>query len=272
MLHSLRTAAVFAVVAGASVAAQAAGVALVADILGDAVHNREPLKLLAELPANAEVALAGGSQVVLFYLADGNEWTLKGPGRFRLASKAPQAQKGAQAPQAKVAAAAFQDLRLRPGRLAQGGVVMRGKGLVTPVREVVVGPDVRFGWESLGDGVVYQFELVDTAGQRLFQSETSYTEVALPPGLQLVPGDAYYWSLRGRDAGGTQTFYRAAEFHMADAATRRRLDAARPAPEASVADRVLYAALLDDAGARTAADDIRRALAVERPVGWAPAR
>jgi|RhiMethySRZTD1v2_1073278.scaffolds.fasta_scaffold68001_3 hypothetical protein len=272
MLGWLRMVALLVVAVGGNVTALGAGIALVADVVGDAVHNREPLKLLAELPANAELALAGDSQVVLFYLADGNEWTLKGPGRFRLAAQAPLAQKGAAVPRARVSAAAFQDLKLRPGRLAQGGVVMRGKGLLSPVREVVLGPDVRFIWESLGEGVVYQFELVDTTGQRLFQSETPDTEVRLPAGLQLTPGNEYYWSIRGRDAAGTQTFYRAAEFQMADTATRRRLESARPGPDAAVADRVLYAALLDGAGAHSAADALRRALAVERPVGWAPVR
>ena len=90
MLGWLRMVALLVVAVGGNVTALGAGIALVADVVGDAVHNREPLKLLAELPANAELALAGDSQVVLFYLADGNEWTLKGPGRFRLAAQAWQ--------------------------------------------------------------------------------------------------------------------------------------------------------------------------------------
>lgn len=249
--------------------AGAAGVALVADVLGEAQQHGEPLKLLAEVQANTELALAEGSQVVLFYLADGNEWTLKGPGRFRLAAKAPVPVKGAAAPQVKSAGTAFQELKLRPGRLTQGGVVMRGRRLVSPVGETVLGPDVRFAWESFGDGITYQLELVDSAGTRLFNAETTDTELVLPGAVQLTPGGEYYWSVRGRDGTGAQAFYRAAEFRMADIATRRRLEAARPAPDAPVADRVLYAALLDAAGARSDAEALRRTLAVERPVGWA---
>jgi hypothetical protein len=114
-------------------------------------------------------------------------------------------------------------------------------------------------------------EVVDSAGTRLLGTETAEAELALPSTVALQPG-RYYWSVRGRDATGTRTFYRVAEFRVADAATRRRLDAAQPKPDAPFSERALYAAMLEEAGARSAARAARDALAAERPAAWAPAR
>jgi hypothetical protein len=270
-------AALAAVLVAAS-AVRAATVALVTDVVGDATlvnGASEPLKLLGELPANAEVAVGGASHAVVFYLADGGEYTLRGPGRYTLAAKAPMAQKGAPAPEKKLAAAAYRDLKLRRDRVQRGGILMRGDprpSLLQPVNEVVLDGSVTFAWEPVGDGASYQFELVDQAGQKLLIAETRDAELRLPDAVQLKPGRVYYWSLRGRDAQSPQPFYRAAEFHVADLTTKRRLDAARPKPDASFSERVLYAALLEEAGAASAALAWRHTLAAERPVAWAPGR
>jgi hypothetical protein len=57
-----------------------------------------------------------------------------------------------------------------------------------------------------------------------------------------------------------------------DDALRNRLEAAAPAADASFSERVLYAALLEQAGCVSAAQARRRILGVERSVGWAEAR
>ncbi len=262
----------------APVARAAAPVALVTDIVGDASTLNgvtEPLKLLGELAPNAEVAVGADGQVVVFYLADGNEYTLRGPGRYRLAAKAPEPQKGAPALQRKAAAPAYRDIRMRIDRVTQGGIVLRGAerpSLQQPVNETVLNNGVTFGWESFGDAAIYQFELVDQAGQKLLTAETQETELRLPNAVQLKPGQLYFWAIRGRDATAAQTFYRAAQFHVADVATRRRVDAAHPKLDATFSERVLYAALLEEVGARSAAVAWRQTLAAERPVGWAPPR
>lgn len=250
----------------------AAGVALVADVVGDAQYDRAPVKLLAELPNDAELTLKPGAQIVLFYVDDGAQWTIRGPGQFRLRAGAPVPQKGAAPAVQKAASPEYRQLRLRGERLNQGGVVMRGRALVAPVHEVVMTPSVEFVWERFGDGITYQLELVDSAGTRLFNAETQATEITLPSSVALLPGQEYFWSIRGRDAGATQSFYRAADFRVADTATRERLQSVKPADDAPFADRALYVALLDDAGMRSMAQALRRTLAIERPVGWAPLR
>lgn len=257
--------------------AHAATTALVTDVIGDSTlaPGAEPVKLLAEVAAGRIVQVAANGQVTLFLLADGSEYLLKGPGRWRVTTVAPEAQDGAPAPQKRAVAAPLRDVRLRTDRIAQGGIVMRGGGratLLTPVNEAVLDNDVRFAWDSYGDGASYQFELVDQAGQKLLLAETADTELRLPAAVQLQPGQTYYWAVRGRVTAASAPAYRVAEFRVVDADTRRRIEAARPGPDAPFSERVLFAALLEDADARTAAGTVRRTLAPERPVAWAPPR
>lgn len=266
-----------AVAATAAVAglAQGASVALVTDVVGDAVQGGEPVRLLGELAAGTEVAVGERSRVVVFYFADGSEWTLAGPGRYKLAARAPTAPPGAAPLEKRAAPAGLRDVKLRTDRIAQGGVVMRSASrpaLTMPVDEVVLDADVRFAWEGFGPGARYQFELVDQAGTRLFGLDTTDSELRLPPAVRLQPGSSYYWSVRGRDAIGSHSFYRVAEFRVADAATTQRVNAALPKSDAPFSERVLYVALLEGVGARSAASAARQALAAERPAPWAPAR
>jgi len=271
---SLRMLAMIATMACAPVAL-GAPVGLVTDVDGNAMQGGEPLKLLADLPSGADVEVAAGGRVVVFYFSDGTEWTLAGPGRYRLAVKAPEAQRASPAPQRKAAPAAYRQFKLRTDRIAQGGTVMRGGEaavLLAPVDEVVLAPDVRFAWQPTGAGAVYQFELVDDKGNQLVSSETKESEARLPDGVKLAGGRTYYWSLRGRESSGGAAFYRATEFRVADAATAHRVHAAAPKPGASFSERALYVALLEDVGAKSAAREARQALAQERAASWAPVR
>jgi hypothetical protein len=253
----------------------AAGIALVTDVIGDATFVAAPaesLKLLGELNPGVEVAVSDHAQLVVFYLAEGAEYTLNGPGRYRILAKGPEALSGAPPPQRKATVAAYKGLRLKTDRVAQGGMIMRGESiLATPVNEVVLDGNAAFLWRSFAPEASYRFELVDQAGTLVLTSETRDTEIRLPASLTLAPGHTYYWALRGRDAAG-HTFYAAAEFRVADAALRRQIEAAQPKPDAPFSERVLFAALLEEVGMKSLAQAQRRTLAAERPVAWADAR
>lgn len=256
----------------------AAPLALVTDVVGNARQGGEPLRILGEVDAGRELALEEGTTVVVFYLADGSEWTLHGPGRYRLAPKAPETLAGAPA-QRRPGPPAYRDMRLRADRLQQGGLVMRSAtldepmALVAPAKgEAVLDSDVRFRWRPLEGSASYQFELVDQAGQKLLAAETTDNELDVPLAIALKPGQTYYWAVRGRASGGAQPVYRVAEFRVLDAAARRRVEAARPKDEAPFSERVLFVALLEDVGALTEAARQRLKLAAERPVGWAPSK
>ena len=61
-------------------------------------------------------------------------------------------------------------------------------------------------------------------------------------------------------------------FVVASGVLAQGQQAAAPPADASFSERVLYAALLDQAGCVSAAQTQRRILGVERPVGWAEPR
>jgi hypothetical protein len=254
--------------------APAAPVALVTDVVGTGTKNGTALRLLAALPRNSEVSVADGGRVVVFYLADGTEWTLAGRGRFRLEATAPRVLGASPAPLRQPATAAFSTVRFRTDRATQGGLQMRGSAqrpmLVAPVDEVVLDGDVAFTWSPAGAGTRYRFELVDGAGAAVLVTDTNDATLRLPASAALVPGRAYVWAVSGRDPNAGEPFYRAAAFRVADAATDARLRAAKPPADAPFSQRVLYAALLEDAGAKSAALAVRAALTAERSVPWTP--
>lgn len=257
------------------VPAVAAPVALVTDVTGDGTASGEPLKLLGEINLDSEITLVEGAEAIVFFLSDGVEYVLKGPGRYRLSARTPEPQGDAAPPQRRQVAAPLRQLRLRTDRVTQGGMVMRNSerpALLQPVRELVISDDVVFRWESYGEGTRYNFELVNQRGDKLLSAETTEVELRLPAAVPLRAGQVHYWAIRGRDAQTLQTFYRVAEFRTADAAMRRRIEAARPGADASFSERALYVALLEDVGAKSAASTLRRQLAAERPAAWEPPR
>jgi hypothetical protein len=271
-LLALAAAALFAV---ASLAG-AAPVALVTDVVGDVRHGREPLKLLVELDAGRELSLAADATVVVFYVGDGSEWVLKGPGRYRLAGKGPEAQGGAPAAQKRPGPPAFRDIKLRPDRVRQAAVILRGRNLTlkSPVNnDVVVTRDVRLTWalDNARD-TEFEVELVDSTGKRVLKEKTPGFEFVLPDDARLEPGQRYTWAVMAREKGLPQPLYAIGEFSVADPATRRRIENARPKADAPFSERVLFVALLEDVGAKGAAEEQRRTLAAERPVGWATAK
>lgn len=276
--HRTRGRAVPLVVAAAlaSVTAFAAPVAMVTDVVGDVRQANEPLKLLAELDAGREVSLGADATAVVFYVGDGTEWVLKGPGRYRLAAKGPEGQGGAPAAQKRPGPPAFRDIKLRPDRVRQAAVILRGRNLTlrAPVNDdVVLTNDVRLAWalDNARD-IEFEVEVVDAAGKPLLKEKTRSLELTLPDSARLQPGQRYTWAVMAKERGLPQPLYAIGEFRMADAVTRKRVESARPRPDSPFSERVLFVALLEDVGAKSAADEQRRVLASERPAGWAAAK
>ena len=256
--------------------AAAAPVALVTDVVGTGTMRGAPLKILAEVDAGTEVDVAAGAHIVVFYLRDGSEWTLSGRGRYRFDARAPVPQGSAPTPQRKAVPSPLAGVRLRTAGAVQGGLQLRGGGdrpsLLAPVDDVLLDGDVTFAWEAASPGTSYRFELVDASGTKVYVTDTEGSTLRLPAEVALVRGARYAWAVSGRDLDAPQPFYRAAEFRVADAATRDRLRAAEPAADAPFADRVLYVAVLEDAGAKGTARALRTRLATERSAVWAPPR
>ena len=273
-----RTALRFAVAAAAlfTLTAIAAPVAMVTDVVGDVKQANEPLRILAELEAGREISLGADATVVVFYVGDGSEWVLKGPGRYRLAAKGPESQGGAPAAQKRPAPPAFRDIKLRPDRVRQAAVILRGRNLTlrSPVNDdVVLTQDVRLAWalDNARD-IEFEVEVVDAGGKRVLKERTKALEFTLPDDARLQPGQRYTWAVMAKERGLPQPLYAIGEFRMADAATKRRIEGARPKADSPFSERALFVALLEVVGAKGAAAEQRRALAAERPAAWAAAK
>lgn len=256
--------------------ATAAPVAMVTDVVGDVKQANEPLKILAELDAGREVSLGADATVVVFYVGDGSEWVLKGPGRYRLAAKGPESQAGAPPAHRRPAPPAFRDIKLRPDRVRQAAVILRGRNLTlrSPVNDdVVLTHDVRLAWalDNARD-IDFEVEVVDAAGQRIAKETTRAFELTLPNAARLQPGQRYTWAVMAKERGLPQPLYAIGEFRVADATTRRRIESARPRPDSPFSERALFVALLEDVGAKSAAEEQRAALATQREAGWAAAK
>ena len=252
--------------------AHARPVALVTDVVGEVRDGASAVALLAELDAGREIALGADATAVVFYVGDGTEWVLKGPARYRLGSKGPEPQAGAPAAARRAAPATFRDIKLRPEKVRQAAVIMRGRNLTlaAPVNdEVVVSNDVELSWilDNARDTEV-EVELVDTNGKLLHKGRTTAVGLRLPADVRLAPGQRYTWAVTARERGLSQPLHAIGEFRVADAATRARLDKARPKPDAPFSERVLFVALLEDVGAKSAAAQQRRTLSSERPAAW----
>ena len=268
-LLAFASAAVFA----AHSRADAAPVAMVTDIVGDVKQANEPLRILAELDAGRELSLAADATVVVFYVGDGSEWVLKGPGRYRLAAKGPEAQGGAPVAQRRPGPPAFRDIRLRPDRVRQAAVILRGRSLTlkSPVNDdVVLTRDVKLSWtlDNARD-TEFEVEVADSSGKRILKEKMRTLDFSLPVDARLEPGQRYTWAVMARERGLPQPLYAIGEFRVADTATRTRIENARPKADAPFSERALFVALLEDVGAKGAADEQRRALASERPAAWA---
>src|SRR4030095_16790518 len=169
-----------------SVGAAAAPVALVTDVVGTSTLRGKPLRLLAEIERDSEIAVAEGAHVTVFYLADGTEWTLPGRGRFPLARPAPVPQGESPAAQSKPkpAPVALAAVKVRADRAVQGGLQMRGGGerpaLVMPVDDVLLDTNAEFAWDPAGTATLYRFELVDADGSSVFVTDTRESALRLP--------------------------------------------------------------------------------------------
>jgi hypothetical protein len=256
-----------------AVPAAAPPVALVTDVVGDVAVDGAPLKLLQPLPTGTEVVLGPSATAVLFFVRDGNEWTLTGPGRYRLGRDGVTAHDGAPRAQKRTPPAPLRDVKLRPDRLRQAAIILRGFDLrltSPPHGDVVLDDSVTFAWDMQdARDVEFEVEVVDSSGQRVLREKTTERSLAWPADVELRAGERYTWAVRATSRRMAQPLYRASEFVMATPQVRQRVQAARPGERARFSERVLFVALLDEIGAATQAERARADLAKERPAGWA---
>lgn len=245
--------------------------AMVTDLQGAAVKSGGGrLTILAELGAGAQLELEAGARMTVAHFASGRQFDLDGPGSFRLTAAGVEGAGGGRVTARAPLAAAFRDVSLRPARIAQASISMRGSTddvlirLVSPVGTWVLEDRPVFRWQPIAGVASYRFQLTDNTGRVLHETGASDPSAVLPESIRLQAGETYAWQVDatlpdGRVADGWT------EFGIAGTDRRERIEATRPGKGASFGDRVLFALMLDDTGLRETADAVWGELARERP-------
>jgi hypothetical protein len=243
---------------------------LVIDVQGNATLAGTRVAILTGLPPGAEVTLAPAARVVVVHTQNGRQFELIGPGAFRWTSGKVEVVRPGELRVRESADAAFGDLRLRTGRIAQASISMRGAPgesrlqLVSPASTWLLEPPRSFRWQPVTGAASYRFQLTDSNGKPLHEARTSSSSVELPAGVALEAGRTYGWQVQADLAGG-RAVDGWTEFGVAGPDLRARVDRARPRADASFGDRLLYALLLDELGMREEAERFWTQLARERP-------
>lgn len=236
------------------------GAAIVTDVHGEArLANGMPIELLRELPTYAELRLQRSARVVLIHLAAGTTYELTGPGTFAVRARQVQSLDGAQALRSRVLPPAFRDVRLQSTRVTQASVAMRGSRsdgrlrLLEPVATWLLQPPSILAWQVPEGNAELEFavQLTDAENRIVYEAMTRDSSLALPRNLRFEPGQLYGWQVKARLDGKLLEAW--TEFGVADAALRARVESARPGTEASNADLVAFALLLEALNLRQAA-------------------
>jgi hypothetical protein len=255
-------------------AAHAQSVAMVTDAQGKVAlvtgSERRELAILAELPEDARVELAQGARLVALYLQSGEEYTFTGPAAVRFAGSAPQTLSGAAPTRRDSALEKGKGIRIRPLGVTQAVVVMRSVRASQRVQLLNLAGtrtlDVRpeFRWEAIPGIRSYRFELIDNTGRSLLETDVEGETYRLPDTIKLSEGDNYTWLLVARLSDGRK-YASSGNFSILAASRREEVEALRPASGAQLAERVAFAAWLDQQDLHDEARKYWIAAARERP-------
>lgn len=261
------------ILAALSLNALAEPVAMVTDLKGSAQlvagAKKSALGMLAELDAEARVALEKDSQMVLMYMRSGEEYVFSGAGQFKIGATTPTAISG-DAPQKRSAifSKAASAPKIKPGGLAQAAVVMRSVKSEQQIRLLSLADTVtldlnpEFRWEGIRQGAKYTFELKDEYGELVWQTEVDDTSLWLPPSVRLKEGRYYLWKVGSMENG--KPVESQGQFRIAPLDIRIQVESLRPNAQAPISDQVAFAVWLRQADFKDEARKYWKVLSGER--------
>lgn len=259
--------AAFAVASLVCAVAAAQPIAIVTDVQGTALYGAAaaaPVSILSQLNAGDRVRLSPGARMAVLYYADGAQFDIRGPGAVALEANRPRPSDGAVAEPRPTAG--MPAVRLKSGGLVQGGMVMRSVGLrIVAPDALVLATQPELAWTDSRSEATYDVALINAAGTRMFQAETTARSANLPENVRLEPGQTYAMEVSVRVRGARVQTARA-EFKVAPEDLRVQARALAPASaDAPVAERVAFALWLDQNDLRDEARKWWSGLAQARP-------
>jgi hypothetical protein len=258
-----------------SIAAHAAGVAMVTDLQGKATlssggTNRD-LTICAELDTGTKVQLAAGATLVLLYFDAGDEYVFRGPSTIEFKPGAPEVASGAQPEKRSLSLGkGGKDVRIKPVGITQGAMVMRSVRPVARIQLLTLNKtrtlesSPEFRWSALEAVPTYGFELSDETGRTVFETKVDATSLRLPASVQIREGVPYTWEVSARLPDGKK-YASSADFAIAGADLRARAESLRPPASAPLSTRIAYAAWLSGAELKDEARKYWKETAAERP-------
>ncbi|MDH5245502.1 MAG: hypothetical protein OEW98_03555 [Betaproteobacteria bacterium] len=258
-----------------SIAAHAAGVAMVTDLQGKATlssggTNRD-LTICAELDTGTKVQLAAGATLVLLYFDAGDEYVFRGPSTIEFKPGAPEVASGAQPEKRSLSLGkGGKDVRIKPVGITQGAMVMRSVRPVARIQLLTLNKtrtlesSPEFRWSALEAVPTYGFELSDETGRTVFETKVDATSLRLPASVQIREGVPYTWEVSARLPDGKK-YASSADFAIAGADLRARAESLRPPANAPLSTRIAYAAWLSGAELKDEARKYWKETAAERP-------
>lgn len=256
-------------------AVQAETAAVVTDVSGTVAFQGESAKravsILTEIPVDSRLQVDAGAQLVAIYLKSGDEYTFTGPARIQFRSNEPQVVNGA-APQKRASplGKSGKGVTVKVGDVTQVGFVMRSSRtsgrirLLTLAGTKTLESSPEFRWQEVNAVTPYHFKLVDDTGKPLHEVEVEGSVYKLPASVRLDEGVSYTWELSAQFPDGRR-YVSTGDFRLATKELHAQVEALRPAADAPVAERVLFAAWLDHVELKDEAKKRWKALLGERP-------
>ncbi|MGZ5082318.1 MAG: hypothetical protein ACXWHB_02480 [Usitatibacter sp.] len=251
--------------AWALAASAAAPVAFVADVKGSAtIEGDGDLAFLSELAPGTRLLLGTGAIATVTYGTSGAEFTLKGPGEFRVEEREVRTERGARPTRKTVAILSDSEVVAQVSRAATASVRMRSVARPPPssvleypvdTRVTTLQPVLRWKSDAAAQGATVT--LSDAAGREVWKGEGRSGSAR--PGVKLTAATSYRWALITPKGAPAE-----ASFETLPAPLLAKVERSRAAAK-GFPERVLHALLLQDLGAGQEARDAWAALALERP-------
>jgi hypothetical protein len=231
-------------------------VALITELAGTGSVAQNPqdgaLEQLHELWPSAIVSLARGARAVVVHTPTGSVYELAGPGRFRVRASGVDALEGAKLAKRDLPPA-IRSFQLKPLSTMQASIVMRGTPTVQlegPDGGVLSGEELNY--RVRGTLATQSVELIEAEGTTRSPISGSGTTFNPASVATVQPGKQYRVLVRGTDSRGRATEL-SARFWLIETAAAARLTAARPGVDATLTELIVYAMVLESAGATASA-------------------
>jgi hypothetical protein len=242
---------------------------LVTESNGKPKVNGKVVITLAEIADGSQLEIPAGSHMVAVDLASGREFALSA-GKYQVGANGPVKAGGAPVLAQALPAQNLPNVKLAAGHISQATMVMRSLDiggvpmLVYPVHTAVASATPQLRWKGVDGADSYHLKLASPDGTVLFETNTKDTAYQVSDDKRLSPGERYVWRIEAKGGEGVLSDA-SASFTVLKDELLQQLAKLKPESGAPFSRWVLYAALLNQAGAGEDAKAIWKTLAKEHP-------